>query len=529
MNYLILIIIILFFPLLASAAGTWTPDPGDGTYKNPIIYADYSDPDVVRVGDDFFMTSSSFNCFPALPILHSKDLVNWKIINHAIKSWPDDYFDIPQHGNGIWAPSLRYHDGFFWIFYGDPDQGIFMVKTRNIYADWEPPVLVKQAKGWIDPCPLWDDDGQAYLVQAFANSRAGVKSILHINKMSPDGTRLLDEGTLVFDGHAHHPTIEGPKFYEMNGYYYIFAPAGGVPTGWQTILRSKNVFGPYQDKIVLAQGNTSINGPHQGGYIGLENGDGWFVHFQDVDPYGQITHLQPVVWKNDWPVMGIDEDNDGTGEPVLQHQKPFTTGKTFIQIPQTTDKFEEKAPGLQWQWHANPQKEWFEIKEGALRLYSQPLPSYTNNFWQVGNLFLQKFPAPEFIVTTKMEFHPKTVDEKAGLIIMGLDYSYIAINKTVFGYELVQVMCQKAPDKTPEKIVQKMTLTENSIYLRIEIKPKGLCTFFYSHDGKEYFSIGEIFAAQPGKWIGAKVGLFAIRPTEAQKGGYANFDFFQVD
>jgi len=529
MNYLFLIIIIRFFPRMASATGTWTPDLDNGTYKNPIIYADYSDPDVVRVGNDFYMTASSFNCFPALPILHSKDLVNWKIINHAIKSWPDDYFDLPQHGNGVWAPSLRYHDGLFWIFYGDPDLRIFMVKTQDIDNDWEPPVLVKKAKGWIDPCPLWDDDGQAYLVHAFANSRAGVKSILHINKMSPDGKRLLDEGTLVFDGHAHHPTIEGPKFYKMNGYYYIFAPAGGVPTGWQTVLRAKNVLGPYQDKIVLAQGNTPINGPHQGGYIELENGDGWFVHFQDVDPYGRITHLQPVRWKDNWPIIGIDEDGDGVGEPVLQYQKPFIKSKVPVQMPQSSDNFESNFPGLQWQWHANPQKEWFEMEKNAFRLNSQLFPKDAANFWQVGNLFLQKFPAPEFTVTTKMDFYPKSVGEKAGLIVMGLDYAYIALERTSSGYEIVHVTCLKATERSSEKIIQKINLSKNAIYFRIQVKEKGLCTFLYSQNGKEYHSIGEIFPAQPGKWIGAKVGLFAVRPTSAKNGGHANFEFFQVD
>lgn len=525
-NILKILTIVLVFPLLV-AAEIWVPDLGDGTYKNPVIYADYSDPDVIRVGENFYMTASSFNCIPALPILHSKDLVNWEIVNYAIKSWPNDYFDVPQHGNGVWAPSFRYHDGHYWIYYGDPDQGIFMVKTDDPLGEWDTPVLVKKAKGWIDPSPLWDDDGSAYLMHAFANSRAGIKSVLHVNKMSPDGTKLLDDGTLVFDGHENHPTIEGPKFYKMNGYYYIFAPAGGVTPGWQTVLRSKNVFGPYEDKIVLAQGNTPINGPHQGGYVELKNGEGWFVHFQDLDPYGRITHLQPVDWKNDWPVMGIDKDGDGTGEPVLTFQKPQVDADVPITIPQTTDEFEGVNIGLQWQWHANPKKEWYELKDGALNLYSQPLPTNAVNLWPVSNMLLQKFPAPNFSATTKIIFTSHADGEKIGLIIMGLDYAYLALEKTTNGLALVQSVCVQAEKGKAEKVNQHMPIKTNTVYLEVDVKQPGICTFLYSLDGDTFLPIGKEFPAQPGKWIGAKVGFFAVHPT-GEKSGHAKIDYFQI-
>ncbi|HRV56343.1 MAG TPA: glycoside hydrolase 43 family protein, partial [Mangrovimonas sp.] len=267
----------------AQTSQVWVADQGDGTYKNPVLYADYSDPDVVRVGDDFYMTASSFTAVPGLPILHSKDLVNWELINHAVQEIvPIPVFNVPQHGNGIWAPSIRYHHDEFYIYWGDPDFGIYMVKTKNPYGDWEKPVLVMEGKGLIDPCPFWDEDGKAYLVHAYAGSRASVKSILVINKMNPEGTKVLDKGKVVFDGHDAHPTVEGPKFYKRSGYYYIFAPAGGVATGWQLVLRSKNIYGPYEEKVVLEQGSTNINGPHQGAWLDSPNGEDWFVHFQDV-------------------------------------------------------------------------------------------------------------------------------------------------------------------------------------------------------------------------------------------------------
>ncbi|MEX2336445.1 MAG: glycoside hydrolase 43 family protein, partial [Fulvivirga sp.] len=303
----------------------WVSDQGDGTYKNPVLHADYSDPDVVRVGQDYYMTSSSFNVAPGLPVLHSKDLVNWELIGHALdRQLPVDHFKTPRHGNGVWAPAFRHHNGEFYIYWGDPDFGIYMVKSENPEGPWEEPVLVEEGKGLIDPAPLWDDDGKAYLVHAYAGSRAGIKSILVVKPMNAEGTKTTGEGRIVFDGHEDHPTVEGSKFYKKDGLYYIFAPAGGVSTGWQLILRSENVYGPYEEHISLAQGETDINGPHQGAWVTTESGEDWFIHFQDKGAYGRIVHLQPMEWKNGWPTMGEDPDGDGTRQPVMTHKKPDT-------------------------------------------------------------------------------------------------------------------------------------------------------------------------------------------------------------
>ena len=219
-----------------SVSQTWISDQGNGKYRNPVLNADYSDPDVCRVGDDYYMTASSFNCVPGLPILHSKDLVNWKLIGHAIQRLePQDVFSTMQHGNGVWAPAIRFHNDEFYIYYGDPDYGIFVVKTKNPAGKWSDPELVKAGKGLIDPCPLWDDDGRVYLVHAYAGSRAGIKSILAVTELNAEGNKAISPSRTVYDGHAVDPTIEGAKFYKRNGDYYIFAPAGGVATGWQVI------------------------------------------------------------------------------------------------------------------------------------------------------------------------------------------------------------------------------------------------------------------------------------------------------
>ena len=197
-------------------------------YTNPVIHADYSDPDVCEAGGVFYMTASSFNCFPGLPILRSTDLVHWELVNYALTDYPgpdwkapeDDFHTRVQHGNAVWAPAIRYHGGWFYIFVGDPDRGVFMVRTQDPEGRWEAPVWVVRQKGFIDPCPLWDEDGRAWLSHGIAGSRAGLKSVLYLAPMDPDGNCLLGPSMAIFDGHLTQPTIEGTKLYKHDGRYY---------------------------------------------------------------------------------------------------------------------------------------------------------------------------------------------------------------------------------------------------------------------------------------------------------------------
>ena len=532
---IILILGILWWNAFFVSAQVWQPDLGNGYYKNPIIHADYSDPDIVRVGEDFYMTASSFNCSPGLPILHSKDLIHWEIVNYAFdRQLPDATFSSPQHGNGVWAPAIRYHNGYYYIFYGDPDFGIYMTKTQDPESDWSEPKLIAEAKGWIDPCPLWDEDGKAYLVHAFAGSRASFKSVVVVHEMKPDGTELIGDAVMVFDGHAEHPTIEGTKFYKRNGYYYIFAPAGGVATGWQTVLRSKNIFGPYEDRIVLHQGQTAINGPHQGGWVELESGEYWFVHFQDKGAYGRIVHLQPMQWTvDDWCVIGQDEDGDGIGEPILKHKKPtIRTAKTTV-VPQMSDDFEQHKLGLQWQWNANPQPTWAYLTSwGSLRLNTVEFDKDFVNLWSAGNILAQKFPAETFSVTTEMKFQAaarKNPHEKAGLIIMGLDYAYICLEQKDSQLYLTQAVCKNAETGNAETVVEKIAFDNTTIYMKVEVFEGGVCQFYYSKNGKYFKPFGQQFTAKEGKWIGAKVGLFTWRHGKTNDAGFADFYDFKIE
>lgn len=513
----------------------WVADNGDGTYKNPIINADYSDPDVVRVGADYYMTASSFNAVPGLPILHSKDLVNWRIVNHVFREQePRAIFARPQHGGGVWAPSIRYHAGEFYIYYGDPDFGVYMTKAKDPAGEWSKPLLIKEAKGWIDTCPLWDDDGNAYLVHAFAGSRAGIKSILVVNRMSPDGTRLLDDGVMVFDGHASDPTVEGPKFYKLNGYYYILAPAGGVATGWQLALRSKNIYGPYKRRVVLAQGKTAVNGPHQGALVDTTTGEWWFVHFQDRGAYGRVTHLQPVSWKNGFPVMGSDPDGDGIGEPVMSYKKP-NVGKIYpIETPADSDEFNGNAIGRQWQWHANPDARWaFPYPEkGVLRMFSVESNNGFNKLWEAPNLLLQKFPAEEFTATAKITLSSRVDREKFGLIVMGADYSFIGVEKSGNYLSVMRSTAIDADKGMFGDLSRAELLSPDPtapFYLRVTVAKGAICSFSFSSDGKTFSSIGEPFKAREGRWIGAKIGFFYNRPAKFNDAGSADIDWIRFE
>ncbi|WP_434084230.1 glycoside hydrolase family 43 protein [Fodinibius salsisoli] len=514
----------------------WVADNRDGTYTNPILHADYSDPDVVRVGDDYYMTASSFNAVPGLPILHSKDLVNWELINHALpRLYPKEHFKTPRHEEGVWAPSFRYHDGEFYIYWGDPDFGIYMVKADDPAGEWSKPTLVKKGKGLIDSSPLWDDDGKAYLVHAFARSRAGINSLLVVQEMKPDGTELIGEPVLAFDGHDEHPTVEGPKFYKRGDYYYILAPAGGVEFGWQLAMRSKNPMGPYKEKIVMHQGNTDINGPHQGGMVETQTGESWFVHFSDQGAYGRIVHLNPVHWEDGWPMMGEDTNDDGIGEPVTRHEKPDVGQDYPIQTPPDSDEFDSNSLGLQWQWHANPEVYWGfpHGNESKLRLYTSKLPEDFTNYWDVPHLLLQKFPAQAFTATTKLNFQPsdEEVGGKTGLTIMGRDYSYLSVTDKEDGLYLAQTVAHEADNGGEEQEVAGEYVDTNQLWFRVQVSgEKGdvQSRFSYSTDGETFQPFGEAFKARPGGWIGAKVGLFASRPYENYDSGFVDFDWFRI-
>ncbi len=521
----------------------WSPDNGNGTYTNPVINADYSDPDVCvgPSGEDYYLTASSFQCIPGLPILHSKDLVNWEIVGHALTSLYEgdealqQHFSTPQHGAGVWAPSIRYHNGEYYIYWGDPDYGVYMVKTKDPAGKWDAPVCVIRGKGYIDTTPLWDDDGRCYLVNGWANSRAKFASVLTVRELSADGTRAIGQPVIVFDGNGNeNHTCEGPKFYKRDGWYWILCPAGGVPTGFQLAMRSKSPFGPYEHKVVLAQGKTAINGPHQGGWVHTKYGEDWFLHFQDKEAYGRVVHLQPVDWSSGWPIMGKK------GEPVVTYQKPRSSSSTIVN-PVESDEFDSPTLGKQWQWQANyDEKYGVPTAFGTFRIYTHKLDEGWKSLWEVPNMLLQKTPADKFTVTTKLRMTSKADGQFGGLIMMGLDYSALVVRRIGQEFQLVQMTC-KGADKgkqQTESLIATLKPTwedktqyrpgiHEDIYLRLAVDDSKL-RFSYSADGKKYTDCGEEFQMKEGKWIGAKFGFVAAESDPKCDRGWVEADWIRI-
>lgn len=558
----------LVTPDVSMPAGIWKPDQGDGTYINPVLQGDYSDPDVVRVGDDYYLTASSFTNVPGLPILHSKDLVNWTLIGYALdRNVPDAHHMTPRRGGGVWAPAIRYHQGRFFIYYPDPDFGIFMVSATDPKGPWTKPVLIDATKGAIDPSPFWDDDGKAYLALAFAGSRAGFSNIIQIKPLSSDGTRIEGEGRVVVDG-AKLPkvetsrglmpwfTTEGPKLYKRGGWYYVFAPAGSVKGGWQGVFRSKSIYGPYEGRSVIDQGATTMNGPHQGAWVDTPSkngrpGEDWFLHFQDTDSYGRRVMLQPMSWgKDGWPIIGERQNGKTFGQPVWRHKKPNLPTQA-VNVPPVNDNFSD-GYHLGWQWSANPNSDWVDRSvKSKLRLKSA---SSSANLWEAGNLLTQKLPGMTFTATTKLNLTPNLAGERAGLLVLGSDYGWIGLEQTLDGVRLVQVTRKGANSGGAETVLTAPVKVSGPVWVRVRFDPVTVAepvpqfpnywpsmlrsshakvVFSYSLDGQTFAPLGPGMTTLPGRWVGTQIGIFAQAASgtpsfAATRVGYAEFEDFVV-
>ncbi|BEL04814.1 glycoside hydrolase 43 family protein [Actinoplanes sichuanensis] len=535
-----------------------------GRYRNPILHADWSDPDVVRVGDDYFMIASSFHRVPGLPILHSTDLVDWRLIGHALdRLVPADAYRTPRPGCGVWAPALRHHDGRFWICYPDPDYGIYVTTSEDPAGPWSPPRLALPGRGLIDPCPLWDDDGDAYLIHAWAKSRCGFNNRLTAHRMTPDLERSLGPGTVVVDGDAIPGcrTLEGPKWYRRNGWYWIFAPAGGVTNGWQYAMRSRHILGPYQPKVVLEQGTTKINGPHQGAWVETPAGDSWFLHFQDLHAYGRVVHLQPMRWLDSgWPVIGHH------GEPVREHPRPA--------LPPTTTTVPAGAAGTsstpaeaaeergapaeavgttsvftvvsEWTWPADPgpgRKAAGEFRPAdGVRLSCEPGDDLRNFPAVLG----RRLPGPRFRVETTIRLdgrpeagpgrtpeagldrgtgadggrHPGGPGARAGLVVLGHTYSWIGLEQQPGGPRLIRRTAEAGGEA--EQDVTRPEPVNGEVRLAVTVTD-GAVAHFAADTGTGWTEIGPPFPATPGGWVGATLGLFAIGQS-----GHADFGPVQI-
>ena len=478
-------------------------DLGNGYYRNPVLNADYSDPDVVRVGKDFYMICSEFH-YMGMPVLHSRDLVNWSIIGKVYDrlEMAPHYSDMTGYAKGSWAPSITYHDGWFYVYFCTPTEGLFMTRTQNPAGPWEPLHCVYATAGWEDPCPFWDADGQAYL----GHSVLGAGPII-IHRLSADGRRLLDDGKVVYVGKI----AEGTKIYHSHGYYLLVIPEGGVAKGWQTVLRSKNIYGPYESKVVLQTGKTDINGPHQGSLIETESGESWFLHFQDVGTLGRVVHLQPVEWVDNWPMMGVD------GEPVEIWRKPNTGFSQEPSLPQTSDDFSGETLSLQWAFNHNPVDSHWSLKErpGALRLHSLP----AEDLFSAPNTLTQKLMGTSGQITLLLDLSGMASGQRAGLALLGgRKENYIqVVNRQ--GRCYLEAVTDAVVSHGPEVAGQ--------ILLRCDVALAANTRFSFSMDGVRYLPLGSNCALANGFWKGVRPALFSYH-THGE-GGVADFLQFTYD
>lgn len=531
------ILLLALNSILPEARAAWG-DQQDGSFLNPVLWSDYNNLDVIRVGDDFYMTAASHH-YMGMPILHSKDMVNWRIISRLYRQLDlDPRYDTPgqAYQHGTWAPSIRHQDGVFYVYVCTPYEGLIMTSATDPAGPWTPWHLVLRADRWEDPSPFWDvvenagGDGpngrKAYLIR----SRLGAGPLI-VHEMSWDGRRLLDEGRTVAAGHA----LEGPKFHQRNGEYYIFAPEGGIDTGYQVVLRGKSIYGPYEKRTILEQGSTSINGPHQGSWIDLESGQSWFYHFQQNRGWGRIAHLQPAGWHPDgWPWIGEDHDGNGIGEPVTRPRLPEVGGRHPIQVPQSTDEFSSTELGLQWMWNHNPDDARWSLgaRPGWLRLNAQPLATASG---RTGTLFGEAVPFVEDSIhfayntivqhalgqvnsaETRLDAGGMIDGQRAGLVLFGQQYSWVGVvreNGRTFVRARVNERSYEGPELSDAEVHLRATMNENS--------ETGLA---YSLDGEHFVPIGEPQRVGRTWFEGIKYGLFTYHLSSAPAGGHADFDF----
>ena len=469
-------------------------DQGDGTYRNPVLNADFSDPDVIRVGSKYYMVASDFH-FLGMQVLESDDMVNWQYISQIYRRFDEPGWDTNAHyAGGSWAPAIRYHNGLFYVYFCTPDEGLYMSTAKDPHGPWAPLHLVKRVEKWEDPCPFWDEDGQAYL----GRSRHGAGPII-VHRMSPDGKTLLDEGVTVYEG----PVAEGTKFMKRNGFYYLIIPEGGVGQGWQTVLRSRNIYGPYQRKVVLEQGSTKINGPHQGALVDAPDGSWWFYHFQETPVLGRVVHLQPARWQDDWPLMGVDLDGNGIGEPVVSWNKPISSNDS--QPLRTDDDFSGPL-GLQWQWNHNPVDTYWNLSARKGWLTLQALPAV--DLKACRNMLTQKVVGWQSESTTMVE---SSGDNFAGLFCSGKEFRGIGLCKDGIYVEA----------GGQQQLVQKGKFAQ--VWFRVTNDcQQNRHQFAYSIDGEHFISAGKAFPMRGGYWKGIRTGLFCYGND-----GKAQFDYFQ--
>lgn len=502
-------------------------------YTNPILYADYSDPDVIRVGSDYYMVASSFHFSPGIPVLKSRDLVHWTILGHVLPKLPfGPLYDMPgphtltdkiskpiggtKYASGVWAPSIRHHAGKFWVYWATPDEGVFMATATSPAGPWSAPVAVIARAGLEDPCPFWDDDGSAWLV----HGKVGAGPLI-LHRMTPDGTRVLDDGKVIAEDKEKLPVLEGPKLYKRNGWYYIWAPIGGVGTGPQAVGRARDIRGPYEWRVVLEPGTTPVQGPHQGGYVETPSGEGWFAHFNSTGAFGRIVHLQPVRWIDDWPLVGQPIPGKQSGQPVLTHRMPYTGTPPTADRLQDSDEFTGRRLGLQWSWNHNPADSAWSLaaRPGWLRLTAMPAEQIV----AARNTLTQILQGPHVWFTTRIDVSRMAEGQRAGLTLFGVRPSWIGVIRDS-GANRVALSVEGEETLGPR-------LTGSFVVLAAEVTEGQAVRYSYSLDGGQRFTLfgPPSWLARFSWWKGSRPGLFSFSRGRESVPGFIDIDWFRVE
>jgi beta-xylosidase len=540
-------------------------DLGNGRYRNQILPADYSDPEVLRMGKDYYLISSTFQFSPGIVILHSRDLVNWKTIGSVVKNLPkelnDNRFDwrvMNHYSKGIYAPSLRFHEGKFWCYFTVYNKGgIYMATAKKITGPWKVQIM-KDMNGkpltginWDDNCPLWDDDGKAYMVA----SNPGENWFPILFEMSWDGTQLLDgdvermkiktldqtnRGTNILPKSTWG---EGNKIFKKDGYYYIYHNQCYPPDYDRraTIVRSKNIYGTKPDGTpgkpgdaglydMSPQGNQAYLLLHpdstggrfdQGTIIDSPDGKNWYFITHQGGGYenGRPISLLPVKWKDGWPMAGNDYDNDKIGEPVWEAEKPVQGQKRTF--PQGSDEFNKSKLNPQWMWNYQPRNEKWSLTErkGYLRLYAfKPLKEST--FFKAGNTICQRYVwSDSTTAEIKMEISGMAVGQEAGLSHFngGANYCTLSVKMTDAGKHI--------QFNDNGKITVGDTILASSIWLRTVVDANHVNKYFFSVDGKNFKPFGEAYKLRWGGFRGDNIGIFNY--NNLGETGYIDIDWFR--
>jgi beta-xylosidase len=495
-------------------AGSWPvhADNGDGTFTNPVIMADFPDVDVIRVKDTYYMLATTMFTFPGVPLLESHDLVNWSYCTNIVRrmdAGPCYNLDsCNRYGHGQWAGSLRYHDGVFYVLFNTLNEGAFLCTASDPAGAWK---IRRLGRGFHDCGLLFDDDGKIYVASGY-NKIFMTELDAAFNPVSKD--------SLVFTGDLR-PGLEGTHVYRLNGYYYLYCTYGGAD-GFQVALRSRNIWGPYEEKVVIKETDRSnVNfGIHQGALIQTQTGQWWTMLFIDMGPLGRFPSLQPVRWEDDWPVAGVG------GKAVVRYKKPDVGAVYPIADLPTSDEFSSDSLGMQWSWNHNPDSaKWsLRVRRGWLRL-STVAP--VSDLMRARNTLTQR-PIAKYdqgiptVATTSVDVRGMRAGDVAGLCVFQNPFAYIGVRQTAAGRWLVMVNNGITVDSLPVR--------QDIVYLRTEASNASRkASFEYSFDDKRYTPLGNELSMRFSLKIftGNKFGLFNYATKET--GGHVDFDWFHMD